>query len=181
MFSQKSLYQKLDLAGQWEFKSRDSSKFMSAKVPGVNHLDLLNNAVIEDPFFRNNEKKIQWIGKKDWVYRRKFTVDASLLESDSVNLNCDGLDTFAHIYINGYHLAYSDNMHRRYSFNIKNHLIEGENSIKIIFDSHVEKALELYNSSQYEIPAQPNDIPFLAELKDYQISPYVIKAGYNIV
>lgn len=179
MFSQKSLYQKLDLAGQWEFKSRDSSKFMSAKVPGVNHLDLLNNAVIEDPFFRNNEKKIQWIGKKDWVYRRKFTVDASLLESDSVNLNCDGLDTFAHIYINGYHLAYSDNMHRRYSFNIKNHLIEGENSIKIIFDSHVEKALKLYDASQYEIPAQPNDIPFLAELKDYKISPYVRKAGYH--
>lgn len=179
IFAQKSSYQKLDLTGQWEFKSKDSSKWMSAQVPGVNHLDLLNNSVITDPFYRNNEENIQWIGKKDWVYKRKFIVDASLLESNRVNLNCDGLDTFAHIYINGYLLASTENMHRRYSFNIKNHLIEGENSIKIIFNSHVQKGLELYNASQYEIPAQPNDIPFLAELKDYKISPYVRKAGYH--
>ena len=38
---------------------------MPAEVPGVVHLDLLNNNVIEDPFYRMNESKVQWIGKEN--------------------------------------------------------------------------------------------------------------------
>ena len=39
-----------------------------ATVPGVVHTDLLQNKIIEDPFFRLNERGLQWIDKEDWVY-----------------------------------------------------------------------------------------------------------------
>ena len=51
----------LDLSSGWEFKKHNSNEFLSAKVPGCIHLDLLNHKLIPDPFFGVNEKELQWI------------------------------------------------------------------------------------------------------------------------
>jgi len=43
----------------WEFEFDNS--WHKAKVPGGIHADLLNNKIIENPFYGENEKKLQWI------------------------------------------------------------------------------------------------------------------------
>src|SRR5438552_2969212 len=63
----------------WQFREAGKDKWYPASVPGCVHTDLLNNKLIDDPFYRDNEKKLQWIGKTDWEYRTTFNVTAEML------------------------------------------------------------------------------------------------------
>ena len=50
-----------------------------ARVPGVVQTDLLRNKLIPDPFYRDNEKSLQWIGLEDWEYQTEFDVSDTTL------------------------------------------------------------------------------------------------------
>ena len=39
-----------------------------ATVPGCVHTDLLAHGLIPDPYLDDNENRLQWIGRTDWVY-----------------------------------------------------------------------------------------------------------------
>ena len=71
--------QKIDLAGEWTLKQAGKGGGIGANVPGCVHTDLLAAGKIPDPFHRDNETRLQWIGEVDWVYSRTFTVDAETL------------------------------------------------------------------------------------------------------
>ncbi len=58
----------------WTFRQVGREESYPATVPGVVHLDLLQNDLIGDPFYRDYEKGLQWIGKTDWEYRTEFAV-----------------------------------------------------------------------------------------------------------
>ena len=45
----------------WRFRKSGDHDWMNATVPGTVHTDLFQNGVIPDPFFSDNEKKLQWI------------------------------------------------------------------------------------------------------------------------
>lgn len=169
----------LSLDGAWEFKAVSATEWMPAEVPGVVHLDLLKNKVIEDPFYRMNESKVQWIGKEQWVYKRDFEVSERMYNKSQIKLNCDGLDTFASLYINDELVAKTENMHLRYQFDCKPFLKQGSNTIKIVFDSYVDRGLKLHEASPYPIPGQGNDKSTYEELKDIHIGTYIRKAGYQ--
>src|SRR5687767_13655673 len=62
----------------WKFREANKADWRSATVPGTVHTDLLANKAIEDPFYRDNEKKQQWIGKTDWEYQTTFLVSAEV-------------------------------------------------------------------------------------------------------
>src|ERR1700730_9111784 len=71
-----------------------------AQVPGVVQTDLLQNHLIEDPFYRDNESRLQWIGESDWEYQTTFQIEAGELAREHVDLVFEGLDTFADVYVN---------------------------------------------------------------------------------
>ncbi len=109
--------QTLNLDGAWQVAPGDSTDWLPATVPGCIHTDLLAAGKIPDPFFRDNEQKLQWISETNWTYRRTFEVSAADLAHDRVLLHCAGLDTmFATIRVNGHELAHTDNMFRTYEF-----------------------------------------------------------------
>jgi beta-mannosidase len=58
----------------WQFREAGKDTWHPATVPGSVHTDLLNNKLIEDPFYRDNEQKLQWIGKTNWEYQTTFNV-----------------------------------------------------------------------------------------------------------
>ena len=72
--------------------------------------------MIKDPFYGVNEKSLQWIGEKDWEYKKTFIVDEALLQAPNVQLVFAGLDTYADIYINDYLVMKCDNMFRTWTF-----------------------------------------------------------------
>jgi beta-mannosidase len=126
---------RLNLNGAWKVAREGEKSWLSATVPGCIHTDLLNADRIPDPFFRDNEDKLQWIGESNWTYRRTFSVPREILQRDQVLLHCDGLDTLAVIKINGREIGRADNMFRIWEFDAKSFLQAGDNTIEISFTS----------------------------------------------
>jgi beta-mannosidase len=56
------------------------------------------------------------------VTKLQIAVDDSLLAHDVIYLVCEGLDTFATIYINEVEVGSSQNMFVRYEFDVKDQL-----------------------------------------------------------
>ena len=127
----------LDLGGQWQVREAGARKSVPATVPGSIHTDLLAAGRIPDPFYRDNESRVQWLQDRDWVYAREFTVPAELLGRDRVLLRCEGLDTLAAIRVNGRLVGRTDNMFRTWEFDVKRLLRPGRNAIEVRFDSTV--------------------------------------------
>jgi beta-mannosidase len=131
------------LTGDWKFQQANSAEWLPAKVPGGVHTDLMSNGRIPDPFVADNEKNVQWVAESDWVYQRTFTCSPEILTQDKILLVCDGLDTLATVTLNGHKLGHTDNMFRRYEWEVKSLLKDrGENEINIAFNSPVRYAAE---------------------------------------
>lgn len=125
----------VDLQGQWTVRRADEERVLDAVVPGDVHLDLLRAGEIPDPFFRDNEDRLHWIGDSDWVYSRSFTVPADVLKADRLLLRCEGLDTLAEVSVNGRSIGSADNMFRTWEWDVADALREGENEIAVLFRS----------------------------------------------
>jgi beta-mannosidase len=131
------------LTGKWQFQQRGAEDWLPANVPGSVHTDLMANGRIPDPFVADNEKRVQWVAEADWVYRTIFTCTRGLLSEEKVLLVCDGLDTLATVFLNGHELGHTDNMFRRYQWEIKPLLnAKGANDLTITFSSPVKYAAE---------------------------------------
>jgi len=126
---------RLDLNGVWQVAQAGSDQWLAASVPGCVHTDLLAAGKIPDPFYRDNERAVQWVGEADWIYRRAFTVPEEVLGQDRVLLRCEGLDTLAVVKINGQEAGRADNMFRTWEFDLKGALQAGENRMEVLFSS----------------------------------------------
>jgi beta-galactosidase/beta-glucuronidase len=105
------MIKRTDLTGAWTVRQEGQRRVVPATVPGCVHTDLLAAGEIPDPFQRDNEALVQWVGRADWIYERTF----SLTEHDPAQvtlLRCEGLDTLAIVTLNGVELGATDNMHR---------------------------------------------------------------------
>ncbi len=162
----------------WTYQQVNGKYSGKATVPGTIHTDLLNNSQIEDPFYRTNEKKLQWIDKEDWVYQTVINLDDETLSRDRIVLHFYGLDTYADVYLNDSLLLKAFNMHRQWEVDIKKFAKVGENNLKVYLHSPVKKGLELYETADYSYPA-PNDQSENGELGDKKISVFTRKAGYH--
>ncbi len=132
----------IDLNGDWALRRQDQKETVPATVPGCVHTDLMAADKIKDPFFRDNEEKLMWIGESDWVYSRTFEADAELLDNHRIIIRFEGLDTLADISVNGAKVASTDNMFRPYEFDVRDRLKRGENAIEVLFSSPVKYVRE---------------------------------------
>lgn len=124
-------------------------KLIPARVPGCVHTDLLRERLIEDPYFGQNEPNLFWIGRTDWEYTTWIDASAQLFEQARLDLVCDGLDTVATIILNDTEVARTQNMHRRYRFDVRPLLKKGKNELKIRFESPVNFAANMRDRLGY--------------------------------
>lgn len=144
--------QQIDLSGEWTLKQVSGKISIPAVVPGDTHSALLAAGKIPDPYVGMNELDVQWVGREDWEFSRRFDVPDSFLLADSVFLNCDCLDTIAEVFINGQKAGASDNMFVRYRFDVKKFLKVGTNEIRIVFHSAEQAAIAAAKKLPYEVP-----------------------------
>src|SRR3989339_180205 len=149
-----NVIKKKELNKNWVFSLSDSSyttsiipheeiksgKQFPAEVPGTIHTDLLNNRLIEDPFYSDNELRLNWISECDWIYQTKFDFHSDT--KNNVDLVFEGIDTIGEIYLNNRRLDSTNNMFLTYSYNVKNILKSTDNTLKIILKSPVQYALQ---------------------------------------
>ncbi|HVV56341.1 MAG TPA: hypothetical protein VHC47_13495, partial [Mucilaginibacter sp.] len=129
---------KIPLESGWEFHEYNGSKpalagWRSATVPGLIHTDLLAHQLIPDPFYRDNESKVQWVSDSEWEYRRTIRADKGLLTHKHIDLVFEGLNTLADVSLNGKLILQADNMFREWRTDIKPYLKPGNNTLSIVF------------------------------------------------
>lgn len=129
--------EQVNLGGAWRMREADSETWHSAHVPGSVYADLMADGTMPDPFWRENELDAFERMKKDYVYQRAFTVTEAQLAHTHVELVCEGLDTLAHVSLNGREIAFADNMHITWVWDVKEQLHAGENTLEIRFDSPI--------------------------------------------
>lgn len=129
--------EQVNLGGAWRMREADSETWHSAHVPGSVYADLMADGTMPDPFWRENELDAFERMKKDYVYQRTFTVTEAQLAHPHVELVCEGLDTLAHVSLNGREIAFADNMHITWVWDVKEQLHAGENTLEIRFDSPI--------------------------------------------
>jgi queuosine biosynthesis protein QueC len=89
--------------------------------------------LIPDPFYRDNENKLQWIADQNWEYATHFDVKHNFKTFSSVLLKFEGLDTYTDIFLNDVKILSTDNMFRTYTIDVKSY--KGDSSA--IPDSYV--------------------------------------------
>ncbi|HEX7654077.1 MAG TPA: twin-arginine translocation signal domain-containing protein, partial [Verrucomicrobiae bacterium] len=133
--AQETNRQEASLNGGWQVTKGGTTDWFPAQVPGCIHTDLLAAGRIPDPFYRDNEKAVQWVGENDWLYRCTFEVSPDWLSCQNIRLRCAGLDTLATLRLNGQEIGRTDNMFRTWEFDAKPWLRSGENTIEILLAS----------------------------------------------
>jgi len=172
-----------NLDAGWQFRIAGNSdrselkEWHPAQVPGVVHTDLLHNKLIPDPFDRNNEFHLQWVGLADWEYQTTFQVDTSALTHEHIDLVFEGLDTYADVYLNEQTILHCDNMFRRWRIPAKTLLKAGPNTLRIEFHSAVEKMLPYVKSLPYVLPSISTHN--FGNEEGIATAPYTRKAPYN--
>jgi beta-mannosidase len=120
-----------------ELREVGAEDWLPAEVPGSVQTALLTENKIPDPFVADNELRVQWIAERDWEYRLVFEENDALHAEDQVSLVFDGLDTLAEVFINGKQLGSADNMFRRYTFDVTEELVNGENEVRVLLHGPV--------------------------------------------
>ncbi|HXY50141.1 MAG TPA: glycoside hydrolase family 2 protein [Terriglobales bacterium] len=167
----------------WQFRAvgevgkAELKEWHAAQVPGVVQTDLLRHKLIPDPFYRDDEFQLQWIGLTDWEYRTTLAADATALAHDHVDLVFEGLDTFADIYLNDQAVLHTDNMFRRWRIPAKTLLKAGDNTLRVVFHSAVMKMLPYVKSLPYVLPAISTNNGGNEE--GIATAPYTRKAPYQ--
>ena len=169
---------RIELDKGWTFREQGSSKWYPAQVPGCVQTDLLRNNLIPEPFFRDNESQIQWVSDTGWVYTKTFDVPESFFETRNADLVCEGLDTYANVYLNDSLVVTSDNMFKTYYARIKHLLVIGQNRLVIEFPSITSRNKELYSKFQFKLPGDERSVSRKAAYQyGWDFGPKVITMG----
>lgn len=166
------------LHDNWRFRQGRSENWFPATVPGTVHTDLMANELIEDPFFRLNERSVQWVDKEDWMYETTFNATAEEVNAENQEIVFKGLDTYADVYLNHERILVADNMHRTWKCDVKGKLREGENLLEVYFNSPIKVDLPKYDQYDYTFNTGP-DQSQNGGIFNKTLSIFARKAGYH--
>ncbi|MGB1031870.1 MAG: glycoside hydrolase family 2 protein [Flavobacteriales bacterium] len=127
-----------------------------AKVPGVVQDDLLNNSNYD--LYGNDNESLMFLQEKyDWKYFTDFDLEPALQAKDHIELNFEGLDTYADVYLNDSLILTTNNMFLEYSVEVKELLKVEGNKLEIQFTSPYNHHLETVLNAPIELPSGCED------------------------
>lgn len=119
---------KISLDGIW--KMTGNGYAVEGQVPGSVYSFLyLDNALLPDPYYRENEEIYLALAEQEYTFVKAFSFHPT---DAPVFLVFEGLDTLCSVYLNGKKLADTDNMHLRYTLDVRAALQEGENLLQVV-------------------------------------------------
>jgi beta-mannosidase len=154
---------------KWNLKSKSNEIITEVEVPGTVFEALVDNELIDDPFYGENEHIAKDIFNCDWEFETQFDLKDELLSYKHLILDFRGIDTFAEVELNGIRLGTTENMFQKYDFDIKNVARKRNNTLRVSIRSPVQIAKELVG--QYGVQLKTtHSIPGV---------PYIRKAQYS--
>ncbi len=137
---------------KWFLRDGKDSLFVKDANPSDVFLALYEKGLIDDPYYGNNEEKLQWIGKRKWIYYTKFDISGKYLGSDNIELVFEGLDTYADVFLNGKKIIKADNMFRKWKADVKSILKPERNILKVVFYSTEKMNIRKQREAGYKLP-----------------------------
>lgn len=162
----------------WSFRQARGTNWYEATVPGTVHTDLMAQELIEDPFYRLNERGVQWVDKEDWIYRTTFDASPELLAKQNIVLHFEGLDTYADVTLNGKKILSADNMFREWKADVRSLLKARGNELQVYLHSPIKIAMPKWEAYPYQYRSS-NDQSENGGLLDRKVGVFVRKAGYH--
>lgn len=118
---------------KWRMIYRDFPE-LQCDAPCSLYSVLLENQLMEDPFYGMNEEKARDLCEYPCEFIGTFEVEAI---QPYMELEFAGLDTICDIYLNGRKLDSVKNMHRTFTYDVANRVVIGTNTLRLHFDSPI--------------------------------------------
>ncbi len=160
----------------WEFRQLNIGEWLSAKVPGEVHIDLMKHNIIKDAYYRTQEKDQQWVDKVAWEYRTYFDSPNTICKH--IDLKFNGLDTYATVYLNGEEILSTDNMFRTFIIPVKSLLKAKANELHVVFESPIQRGLEKVEKMGFFYPTS-NDQSEEGGMGKLKFRTYTRKAAFH--
>lgn len=137
--------QSVSLDGEWKltWQAIDGAECVpacgsaiTASVPGDVHVDLVNAGLLPEPLVGANAPKHEWVEQAIFSYEREFITDYSF---DKAELDFDGLDCLAEVFIDGKRVGASANAFVPHSFDVSQFVRKGtKHRLRVTVDTGVQ-------------------------------------------
>lgn len=135
------------LLSGWTMQSSSFSNDLPAEVPGSVQYNLLLNGKQIGPSLDGR-----------WSYASSFQADRHILSRSFIQLEFEGLDSRAEVYLNGQLILEADNMFRSWTVPVKSFLKEGENQLRVEFFQTDADALRV-RKARYHFDHPSPEVP----------------------
>ena len=125
---------------------------MQVNVPSVVQQSLYENGLIPHPYLGTVENDLLWISDHPWDYTLCFDVDKELLEKQMVELEFEGIDTYAEVKLNGEDLFFANNQFRTWKHDVIGLLKKRDNHLEVHFPRYDSTQLALYEQHKPQLP-----------------------------
>ncbi len=95
---------------------------------------------------------MQWISDIGWEYEKTFIISDTIFQHPHIELVCEGLDTYANVYLNDTLIIVADNMFREWDADIQSLLRIGPNKLRIQFPSTTAENKRRYELLNHKLP-----------------------------
>ncbi|MEX0860207.1 MAG: glycoside hydrolase family 2 protein [Cucumibacter sp.] len=152
--SGESRYAEVSLAGIWRLTSRRQQDTFEIALPGDVHSALLKAGAIPDPYFADNEAKVEWVSRTPWALTREFDAGTDLAGNWTLTLS--EVDCIASVFLNDIEIGKLDNQFIRYDLEVTGKLRAGANTLRIEFEVARQVAAERAAAHPFPIPYTKN-------------------------
>ncbi len=150
------LLEEITLNGTWELRdeiltcdlaqarhlSHVQDGWIPTPVPGDIHQGLIAAGRIREPLLGLNSFDCRWTEGRSWWFRRGFQITPEQIQAEVVELELNGLDSNAELFVNGYHIGSHRNAFRPFVRDIRRWLRAGENVLLVRLTTGVETVTE---------------------------------------
>lgn len=178
----------LDIGGNsWRVKNANGTLNTNATVPGLIHTDLYAAGIIPDPVYGGNcqysvGKRFMtkltravasddWIAYDNWTYSRKLPITAPKGKPWSayqkVYLVFEGLDTAAHVLVNGQDVGFANNQFRQWIFDVIAYFNSSSLELEVAFESAISYSQTVFESTGSPWKQFMNYADFLPNGREY--------------
>lgn len=162
---------------EWALISCDSSISLKNVNPSDVHLALLEAGIIPDPFYRDHEIDLQWIGQQAWKFETDFDVEQAFLNHANIELVFEGLDTYADVLLNDSLVLSADNMFRTWHLEVGELLKNENNRLQVKFTSPLIRNKDKQDRLTYKLPENSGFTRKAAYQYGWDWGPTFVTAG----
>ena len=128
---------------QAQVLAAESEGWIPTPVPGDIHQGLIAAGRISEPLLGLNSFDCRWTEERSWWFRKTFSPPSEWLRAEIVELELDGLDSNAEVFLNGRHIGSHRSAFYPFVTDVKPYLTEGINALLVRLTAGVETVSEL--------------------------------------